>query len=156
MAAIVEEKLRAHLTTNIPQVLSLGAEGWMECYSPLSVMTQWQRRDNHIWERPSAMKWQRMKAAVAKNKPYSENTMISNHKVKLREWKPASKQSKSLQVWFTLLKWSETSGCLGRQESMLRTLSSVKYTQLEVNGMSPRNYLYILLICNNKHVLGEI
>lgn len=46
-----------------------GLRGWMECYCPLSVMTRWQRRGR--WRLKGAVgrgKWQRMKAAAAKNK----------------------------------------------------------------------------------------
>lgn len=51
--------------------------------------------DNHV-QTQNDKKDER--AAVAKNKPNNENVTISNHKVKLREWEPAGKQSKPLHV----------------------------------------------------------
>lgn len=86
----MEEKLQAHLTTNIPQVLSLGAGGWLDCYSLLWVLAQ--RRDTRVWEGQLDKKWQAMNTAVAKNKPYSVEMMILNHKVKLRKRQHVSKQ----------------------------------------------------------------
>lgn len=44
-----EKKLQVHLTSRIPSgVVFGGLRDWMECYSPLSVMTQWLRRSGQV------------------------------------------------------------------------------------------------------------
>lgn len=44
-----KKKLQVHLTSRIPSgVVFGGLRDWMECYSPLSVMTQWLRRSSQV------------------------------------------------------------------------------------------------------------
>lgn len=75
---LVEEKLRAHLTTNIPQ-------GWMLFWVLFSTVSYDTVTEEGQSRMRGIIRHKRMKAAAAKNKPYNENTTVSNHNVKLRE-----------------------------------------------------------------------